>query len=141
MPEMDEVRPQVLPIPLAPIEQETLTEAAHADRAMDQFGLMPLAPREKPTWSDVKELADLIEANPHRSLVLAAQRRGYGGALLAELERRHEQRETFNKVIGGLDSEMLGSAAQSAILANPYRTPESKSDDGADDDGEGLGDE
>lgn len=106
-----------------------MSEAERADRAMAQFGFLPLAPRERPTAAQVKELADLIEARPHRSLVLSAGRLGYGGALRAELERRHEQRETFNKVVEGLDSEMLGSAAQSAILANPYRTPKPKSDD------------
>lgn len=86
-------------------------EAAKADAAMDSLGFLPLGPG-RPLPKVVAELADMIEANPHRSLVLSAARRGYGQLLRNELERRAKVREMFEFVTSGLSSEMQRSQAR-----------------------------
>ncbi|WGH21977.1 hypothetical protein SEA_TROGGLEHUMPER_96 [Rhodococcus phage Trogglehumper] len=92
-------------------------EAARADAIMTSLGFLPLGPHN-PTPESIVELADMLEANPHRSLFLSATRRGYGALLRIELERRAKVREAFEFVTAGLSSELLGSQARST-LADP----------------------
>ncbi len=96
------------------VEAETTDEFVRAEMLMDSLGFLPLGPREVP--KSITDLADMIEANPQRSLVLSATRRGYGQALRNELERRAKVREQFEQVTEGLNSEMLGSQARSALV-------------------------
>lgn len=86
-------------------------EAARADEVMDSLGFLPLGP-VRPLPKLVSELADMLEANPHRSLFLSATRRGYGALLRIELERRAKVREAFEFVTSGLSSEMQRSQAR-----------------------------
>ena len=106
MPEMDGYS-----IEYGVLDEAEYSEAAKADLLMDSLGFLPLGPRE-PVPKTITDMADMIEANPRRSLVLSANRRGYGPALRDELERRAKVREMFQFVTSGLSSEMLGSQAR-----------------------------
>lgn len=86
-------------------------EDARADAIMTSLGFLPLGPHNS-TPESIVALADMLEANPHRSLFLSATRRGYGALLRVELERRAKVREAFEFVTSGLSSEMLGSQAR-----------------------------
>lgn len=112
MPEMDGYN-----IEYGVLDEVEQSEAAKADEVMDSLGFLPLGPG-RPLPKLVAELADMIEANPHRSLVLSAARRGYGQLLRNELERRAKVREMFEFVTSGLGSETLGMMARST-LADP----------------------
>lgn len=115
MPEMDGYRIEHGVLDEA-VESETTDEFVRAEMLMDALGFTPLGPREAP--KSVTDLADMIEANPQRSLVLSAARRGYGQALRAELERRAKMREMFEFVTAGLGSEMLGSQARRSLVTS-----------------------